>query len=156
MVPQSGFLRFSGLVPGNIVPAAPHQLSDDEAEPSRAMTRGRQSPFAHSPSQTDAPTVAPASDAPEAAPASDAPEAALIPDVKVYPIETLFALVMHLQGMQPIAPYRGTPDFTPETSPTYATDFSGIRGQEHVKRALEVAAAGQHNIFMLWATSPRI
>jgi magnesium chelatase family protein len=82
-------------------------------------------------------------------PASDAPEAALIPDLQVYPIETLFALVMHLQGMQPIAPYRGTLDFTPETSPAYAADFSEIRGQEHVKRALEVAAAGQHNILMM-------
>jgi len=82
-------------------------------------------------------------------PASDAPEAALIPDLQVYPIETLFALVMHLQGMQPIAPYRGTIDFTPETSPAYAADFSEIRGQEHVKRALEVAAAGQHNILMM-------
>ena len=82
-------------------------------------------------------------------PASDAPEAALIPNIHVYPIETLFALVMHLQGMQPIAPYRGTLDFTPETSPAYAADFSEIRGQEHVKRALEVAAAGQHNILMM-------
>ncbi len=82
-------------------------------------------------------------------PASDAPEAALIPDLQVYPIETLFALVMHLQGMQPLAPYRGTIDFTPETSPAYAADFSEIRGQEHVKRALEVAAAGQHNILMM-------
>jgi magnesium chelatase family protein len=48
-------------------------------------------------------------------PASDAPEAALVPDLNVYPLETLFALVMHLQGMQPIAPYRAAPDFTPET-----------------------------------------
>jgi len=34
-------------------------------------------------------------------PASNAPEAALVPELDVYPIETLFALVMHLQGMQP-------------------------------------------------------
>jgi magnesium chelatase family protein len=37
-------------------------------------------------------------------PASDAPEAALVPGLEVFPIESLFALVAHLQSMQPIAP----------------------------------------------------
>src|SRR5512146_2214045 len=74
-------------------------------------------------------------------PASDAAEAALIPGLDIYPIESLFALAMHLQGMQPIAPFSATHDFRPETAPAYAADFSEVRGQEHVKRALEVAAA---------------
>lgn len=81
-------------------------------------------------------------------PASDAPEAALVPDLKVFPIETLFALVAHLNGMQAIAPYIATRDFSAEFA-TYSADFAEVRGQEHVKRALEIAAAGQHNVLMM-------
>ncbi len=82
-------------------------------------------------------------------PASDAAEAALIPGLNIYPIESLFGLAMHLQGLQPIAPYRAAHDFSLDKAPTYAADFSEVRGQEHVKRALEVAAAGQHNLIMM-------
>ncbi len=82
-------------------------------------------------------------------PASDAPEAALIPDIDVIPIESLFALYAHLQGLQPIAPYHSELKYDPDDAPPYPVDYSEVRGQEHVKRALEVAASGQHNLLMV-------
>lgn len=81
-------------------------------------------------------------------PASDAPEAALVPDLRVYPIESLFALVAHLNQLQTVAPYHPAQDFSSDGA-IYAADFAEVRGQEHVKRALEIAAAGQHNVLMM-------
>ncbi len=81
-------------------------------------------------------------------PAADAPEAALIPGLEVYPIESLFALYAHLQGMQPIPPYQIQLEFNSDELPPYGCDFQEVRGQEHVKRALEIAAAGSHNLIM--------
>jgi magnesium chelatase family protein len=51
-------------------------------------------------------------------PAANAPEMALIPDLDVIPIDSLFALYAHLQGLQPIVPYRGELQYDPETYPT--------------------------------------
>ncbi len=85
-------------------------------------------------------------------PAEDAPEAALIDGIEVLPVSTLRQLVLHLNG-HPIAadsikPYVAVPVPEEESNVPHDVDMSHIKGQEHVKRALEVAAAGGHNLIM--------
>ncbi|MEN6435280.1 MAG: YifB family Mg chelatase-like AAA ATPase, partial [Anaerolineaceae bacterium] len=79
-------------------------------------------------------------------PAADANEAALIPELTVIPVQNLTELYLHLTHQQAITPHTLSDSETAE--PFIQTDFQEIKGQEHVKRALEVAAAGGHNVLM--------
>ena len=80
-------------------------------------------------------------------PQADAPEAALVEGIDVYPVETLGRLAAHFRDYHPIEPYRADLRLD-DDPPPYAADFQDIKGQEMVKRAAEIAVAGEHNIFM--------
>lgn len=81
-------------------------------------------------------------------PAADAKEAAVVGGIKIFPVGSLRMLASHLLGLEMIKPQPQT-DFQSLIS-DYQAEFNmaEVKGQEHAKRALEVAAAGGHNVFM--------
>jgi magnesium chelatase family protein len=82
-------------------------------------------------------------------PSLNAEEASLIPDIEVFPVDTLRQIVDFLCGQQQLSStLGGTTPLHFSTAAKSEVDFSEIRGQTHAKRALEIAAAGSHNILL--------
>ena len=78
-------------------------------------------------------------------PADNAAEATLA-DAQVYPVESLARAVAHLTGRDPIQPAE---PFEPTADMTSQPDLRDVRGQALAKRALEIAAAGRHNLLFI-------
>ncbi|MCK5665519.1 MAG: YifB family Mg chelatase-like AAA ATPase, partial [Thiotrichaceae bacterium] len=81
-------------------------------------------------------------------PFENATEAGIVSGVSILPVKHLLEICSHLQKTAPITPYKN--DHAPNlANASHVADLSDVRGQHHAKRALEIAAAGGHNLLMM-------
>lgn len=81
-------------------------------------------------------------------PQINAKEAAVIKGIMIYPVSSILDLFKHLNGLQEIKPQNHISFSEVSSKIDYEFDFSDIAGQEQAKRAMEIVAAGGHNIFL--------
>jgi len=82
-------------------------------------------------------------------PRENSKEAAVVKGIEILPLDTLSDCVEFLNGLLHIDPVVLDLDEVFKTEMNYPVDFNEVKGQEHVKRCLEVAAAGGHNVIMI-------